>query len=84
MNRGQTTMGLMIGIATTFAGVTWVWNTGLSVSAFNDHATLSGLTASVEDIKSNTEGLPEIKQEIQFLAAQRGYKPPIVSVATTT
>lgn len=83
MNKGQTITGLMIGIATAFAGATWLWNSWLSISTFNDHATLSGLSASVEDIKSNTEGLPEIRNEIQFLAAQRGYKPEL-SIATST
>lgn len=83
MSKGQAITGLMIGIATTYAGVTWVWNTGLSVSIFNDHATVSSLNTSVQDIKENTDGLPEMKAQLQFLAAQRGYKTQ-VSMATTS
>lgn len=78
--RGQT-IPLM-----TILGAICTWCVGLSISAFNMNGSVSGLTASVGDIKDTlaSTDLPSLKAEIDFLAKQRGYKPPVEPLANAT
>lgn len=77
-SKGQVTIPIMTAI-----GAIFVWCAGLSVSLFNQNGAISGLTATVADIKENTSGFPTLKAEIDWLAKQRGYIDPML-VATST
>lgn len=57
------------------------WCVGLSLAAFNVNGSVSGLTATVNDIKESTQGFPQVKAEVDWLAKQRGY---IIKNSSTT
>jgi hypothetical protein len=80
-NTGQTVIGIIIGVGAGLSTVFGIWDSGLSVQVFNDHATISSLTASVSDIKKSTKDLQTTEAEVNWLAELKGYNG---SDATTT
>ena len=63
-------------------GAICTWCAGLSISVYNTFGNVSSLTASVGDIKENTNGVPTLKAEVDWLVAQKGYT--ITKIASTT
>lgn len=80
-SKGQTTVSIMVIISAL-----GVWCSGLSLGLYSVNGTSSGLTASVGDLKETIDkaDLPSMKAEVDFLAKQRGYKPPVITVASAT
>ncbi len=63
-NRGVTVTSLIISFGGACIGMLIAWNAGLSMSVFEDHATLSGLVASVEFIAKSQERTEELVSKI--------------------
>lgn len=61
-----------------------LWCSGLSIGMYNINGQVSGLSTSVVTIEKNTDGLPDLKAKINWLAEQQGYKPALTALATTT
>lgn len=77
MTRGQTTVPIVVVI-----GAICTWCAGLSIGVLNSYTGISGLTASVSDIKQNTDTVPTLKAEVDWLVTQRGYT--ITKMSSTT
>jgi len=79
-SKGDSNEGTSIPIVLVISTI-FVWCTGLSINAYVLNGSVSGLTASVSDIKENTANVPTLKAEVDWLVAQRGY---IITPAATT
>ncbi len=68
LKSGQVTVPLMVVVSAIC-----VWCSGLSVAVFTSHGEISGLASTVEDIKHDTDGLPDVKAQVKWIAERQGY-----------
>lgn len=68
MKKGATTIPLVVVIGTIFT-----WCAALSIGMFNDHASIAGQTASIEDIKTNVQEIKATVHDIDNRASLTSY-----------